>query len=70
MILAALIPIAMPRNDGLYSVVTTPLAVILVEVHAGASPALVESRVLDTVLGCALARRASRDQFRRRLLDA
>lgn len=54
LVLAAGIPILMPRNYALYSVVTTPLAVLLVELHAGASGALVGARMLDTLLGCAI----------------
>lgn len=50
--LAALIPITMPRNYGLYSGVSVCLAVLLVELHAGASASLIESRLFDTVLGC------------------
>ncbi|MGL3150102.1 FUSC family protein [Microbacterium sp. A82] len=52
--LAALIPIAMPRNFGLFSAIMTSLAVLLVELHAGASAGLVSSRLMDTVLGCAI----------------
>ncbi len=48
------IPIVMPRNYGLYAVISTPLAVMLVEMHAGVQAGLVESRLLDTVLGCAI----------------
>ncbi|MGM7670384.1 FUSC family protein [Microbacterium sp. A93] len=54
LLLAALVPITMPRNFGLYSAITTSLAVLLVEIHAGASSGLVDSRLLDTVLGCAI----------------
>jgi uncharacterized membrane protein YccC len=53
-VLAGAIPIMMPRNYGLYSIVTTPLAVILVEVHAGASASLVGARLLDTLVGCVI----------------
>lgn len=53
-ILAAAIPITMPRNFGLYSVVNTALVVLLVELHIGPNSSLVESRLLGTVLGCAI----------------
>ncbi|MEF3402382.1 FUSC family protein [Agromyces sp. CCNWLW203] len=53
-VLAGAIPIMMPRNYGLYSIVTTPLAVILVEVHAGASAQIVGARLLDTLVGCVI----------------
>ncbi|MFB9311070.1 FUSC family protein [Agromyces hippuratus] len=52
--LAGALPIMMPRNYGLYAIVTTPLAVILVEVHAGASAQIVGARLLDTLVGCAI----------------
>lgn len=52
--LAASIPIVMPRNYGLYSIVTTPLAVLLVEIHAGAHAALIGTRLFAAVLGCAI----------------
>ncbi|KRA24853.1 hypothetical protein ASD65_10770 [Microbacterium sp. Root61] len=54
LLLAASIPIVMPRNYGLYSIVTTPLAVLLVELHVSSSSGLVEIRLLDTLLGCAI----------------
>lgn len=54
LVLAASIPIVMPRNYGLYSIVTTPLAVLLVELHVSDSSSLVEIRLLDTLLGCAI----------------
>ncbi|NYD67672.1 FUSC family protein [Agromyces atrinae] len=54
LILAASMPIVMPRNYGLYSIVTTPLAVLLVELHVSDSSSLVEARLLDTLLGCAI----------------
>ncbi|MEV7694064.1 FUSC family protein [Microbacterium sp. NPDC089189] len=50
-VLAAGVPLAMPRNYGLYSMVTTPLAVLLVEIHAGHPPHFLENRLLETVLG-------------------
>lgn len=51
---AALMPVVMPRNYGLYSGVSAGLAVLLVELHADASTTLVETRLLDTLLGCAV----------------
>ncbi|KAA9132998.1 FUSC family protein [Microbacterium caowuchunii] len=54
LLLAAALPIAMPRNFALYAAISTPLAVILVEVHAGSHSALVESRMVDTLVGCAI----------------
>lgn len=53
-VLAASIPITKARNYGLYLVVTTPLSVVLVEVHAGSTSALIGSRLMDTLLGCAI----------------
>lgn len=53
-VLAAAIPIVMPRNYGLYAIVTVPLAVVLVEVHAGVDISAVGTRMLDTLLGCAI----------------
>ncbi|MCK8478332.1 FUSC family protein [Microbacterium aurugineum] len=53
-ILAASIPIVMRRNYGLYAIVTTPLAVLLVELHVKDSSGLLEARLLDTLLGCAI----------------
>lgn len=54
LILAAGIPIVMPRNYGLFSIVTTPLAVVLVELHVSDSAGLLDARLLDTLLGCAI----------------
>lgn len=53
-VLAGCIPIAMSRSFALYSAVSTPLAVLLVELHVGPHPQFVEARMLDTVLGCAI----------------
>mgnify|MGYP001566195799 CR=1 FL=1 len=54
LIFAAGIPIVMPRNYGLFSIITTPLAVVLVELHVSDSAGLLDVRLLDTLLGCAI----------------
>lgn len=54
-VLAGLLPVLMPRNFALFSATSTAVAVLLVEIHAGASVGLVETRLLDTLLGCAVA---------------
>lgn len=53
-LLAGLIPIAMPRNYGLYSGVSICLAVMLVDLHGGAGFHVLLPRLLDTVLGSAI----------------
>jgi uncharacterized membrane protein YccC len=54
LLLAASIPVVMPRNYGLYAMVTTPIAVLLVELHAGPGAGIVDARLFETLAGCAI----------------
>ncbi|MCK8468768.1 FUSC family protein [Microbacterium sp. KSW4-16] len=54
LLLAASIPAVMPRNYGLYAMVTTPIAVLLVELHAGPGAGIVDARLFETLAGCAI----------------
>lgn len=54
-VLAALVPPLMARNFALYSGASAALAVVLVEIHVGQAQAVPTARILDTLLGCAVA---------------
>jgi uncharacterized membrane protein YccC len=54
-ILAALLPYGRSRNFGLLAVFLTPLVVLLIDLRAPGGWQLAEDRLVDTVLGCAIA---------------
>jgi uncharacterized membrane protein YccC len=54
-ILAALLPYGRSRNFGLLAVFLTPLVVLLTDLRGPAAWHIAEARLLDTVLGCAIA---------------
>jgi uncharacterized membrane protein YccC len=54
-ILAALLPYGRSRNFGLLAVFLTPLVVLLIDLLAPGGWRLAEDRLVDTVLGCAIA---------------
>jgi uncharacterized membrane protein YccC len=54
-ILAALLPFGRSRNYGLLSTFLTPLVVVLIDLLAPAGWRLAEDRLIDTLIGCAIA---------------
>jgi uncharacterized membrane protein YccC len=54
-VLAALLPYGRSRNFGLMAVFLTPLVVVLIDLLAPGGWHLAEDRLLDTLLGCAIA---------------
>jgi uncharacterized membrane protein YccC len=54
-ILAALLPYGRSRNYGLYAIFLTPLVVLLIDLLRLGGFVLAEDRLIDTVLGCAIA---------------
>jgi len=54
-ILAALLPYGRSRNYGLLSTFLTPLVVVLIDLLAPAGWQLAEDRLIDTLIGCAIA---------------
>jgi uncharacterized membrane protein YccC len=54
-ILAALLPYGRSRNYGLFAVFLTPLVVLLIDLLAPAGWYLALDRLVDTLLGCAIA---------------
>jgi len=54
-ILAALLPYGRSRNYGLFAVFLTPLVVLLIDLLTPASWYLALDRLVDTLLGCAIA---------------
>ena len=53
-VFAAGMPIAIRRNYGLFATFITPVIVILLELAHGGDPGIIVSRVLDTLIGCAI----------------
>ena len=53
-VFAALLPIGIDRNYGLFSIFMTPLILILIDSLSGNPGELVRARLLDTLLGCAI----------------
>ncbi|MFF5210269.1 FUSC family protein [Streptosporangium sp. NPDC000396] len=53
--LAALRPLLRARNYALYATAMTPLVVLLMDGGQGTPPSTIAYRVVDTVLGCAIA---------------
>jgi uncharacterized membrane protein YccC len=53
-VFAALLPIGIERNYGLFSIFMTPLILILIDSLSGHPGELVRSRLLDTLLGCGI----------------
>jgi uncharacterized membrane protein YccC len=51
---AGLLPIALVRNYGMFTIFVTPLIIILIETLTGGTHQLVAARLLDTLLGCAI----------------
>jgi uncharacterized membrane protein YccC len=51
---AALLPIGMQRNYGLFSIFMTPLILILLDSLSGHPGELVRARLLDTLVGCGI----------------
>lgn len=51
---AALLPIGIDRNYGLFSIFMTPLILILIDSLSGNPGELVQARLLDTLLGCGI----------------
>jgi uncharacterized membrane protein YccC len=51
---AALLPIGIQRNYGLFSIFMTPLILILLDSLSGHPGQLVRARLLDTLLGCGI----------------
>jgi uncharacterized membrane protein YccC len=51
-VFAALLPIGIDRNYGLFSIFMTPLILILIDSLSGHPGDLVRARLLDTLLGC------------------
>jgi len=54
-ILAALLPYGRSRNYGLLSTFLTPLVVVLIDLLAPVGWQLAEDRLIDTLIGCAIA---------------
>jgi uncharacterized membrane protein YccC len=54
-VLAALLPYGRSRNYGLLSTFLTPLVVVLIDLLAPAGWRLAEDRLIDTLIGCAIA---------------
>jgi uncharacterized membrane protein YccC len=54
-LLAALLPYGRTRNFGLQAVFLTPLVVLLIDLLAPGGWRLAEDRLIDTLIGCALA---------------
>jgi uncharacterized membrane protein YccC len=54
-VLAALLPYGRSRNFGLQATFLTPLVVVLIDLLAPGGWRLAEDRLLDTLLGCAIA---------------
>jgi uncharacterized membrane protein YccC len=54
-VLAALLPYGRSRNYGLLSTFLTPLVVVLIDLLAPAGWQLAEDRLVDTLIGCAIA---------------
>jgi len=54
-ILAALLPFGRSRNYGLLSTFLTPLVVVLIDLLSPAGWQLAEDRLVDTLIGCAIA---------------
>jgi uncharacterized membrane protein YccC len=54
-ILAALLPFGRSRNYGLLSTFLTPLVVVLIDLLGPAGWRLAEDRLVDTLIGCAIA---------------
>jgi len=54
-LLAALLPYGRTRNFGLQAVFLTPLVVLLIDLLAPAGWRLAEDRLIDTLIGCAVA---------------
>jgi len=54
-ILAALLPFGRSRNYGLLSTFLTPLVVVLIDLLTPAGWRLAEDRLIDTLIGCAIA---------------
>lgn len=53
-VFAAMLPIGIDRNYGLFSIFMTPLILILIDSLSGNPAELVRARLLDTLLGCAI----------------
>ncbi|RJL24782.1 FUSC family protein [Bailinhaonella thermotolerans] len=53
-VLAALLPYGQQRNWGLFSTFQAPLVILLVDLLTHGGWSLVEARLLDTLLGCAI----------------
>jgi uncharacterized membrane protein YccC len=53
-IFAALLPVGLERNYGLFSIFMTPLILILIESLSGHPGELLRARLLDTLLGCGI----------------
>jgi uncharacterized membrane protein YccC len=51
---AAMLPLGLDRNYGLFSIFMTPLILILIESLSGHPGELVRARLLDTLLGCGI----------------
>jgi uncharacterized membrane protein YccC len=54
-VLAALLPYGRSRNFGLFSMFLTPLVVVLIDLLTATGWRLAEDRLIDTLLGCAIA---------------
>jgi len=54
-VLAPLLPYGRIRNFGLFSIFLTPLVVVLIDLLARTGWTLAENRLMDTLLGCAIA---------------
>jgi hypothetical protein len=54
-VLAALLPYGRARNYGLFSTFQTPLVVVLIDLLDRSGWRLAEARLLDTLIGCAIA---------------
>jgi uncharacterized membrane protein YccC len=54
-VLAALLPYGRSRNYGLFSTLQTPLVVLLIDLLDRTGWRLAEARLLDTLIGCAIA---------------
>jgi uncharacterized membrane protein YccC len=54
-VLASLLPYGRSRNFGLFSIFLTPLVVVLIDLLARTGWTLAEDRLIDTLLGCAVA---------------
>jgi uncharacterized membrane protein YccC len=54
-VLAALLPYGRSRNFGLFSIFLTPLVVVLIDLLSRTGWTLAASRLMDTLLGCAIA---------------